>query len=73
MKLTTTEYQKLLKAYREDRLRPPQKMTAAGILARCGWGLPLERDFRDKLTALGMDWERKVGQHPLRRRKRANR
>jgi hypothetical protein len=71
MKLTTTEYQQLLKAYREDRLRQPQKMTAAGILARWGWGLPLERDFRDKLTSLGMDWERTAGQHSLRRRERA--
>lgn len=68
MKLTATEYQQLLKAYREDRLRHPQKLTAAGILAGWGWGLPLERDFRNKLTALGMDWERKAGQHPLGRK-----
>jgi len=58
MKISTAEYQKLLKAYREDRLRHPRKLSVAGILARWGWGLPLERDFRDKLTALGMDWER---------------
>ena len=58
MKLSAAEYQQLLKAYREDRLRHPRKLSVAGILARWGCGLPLERDFRDKLTALGMDWER---------------
>jgi len=58
MKLSAAEYQQLLRAYREDRLRHPQKLSVASILARWGWGLPLERNFRDKLTALGMDWER---------------
>ena len=58
-KLTPSEYQRLFKAYRQDRMRHPNAPSPTSIFGKWGWDLKLERDFQRDLKAQGIEWERK--------------